>query len=63
MTGWLEKGALFSDLRSDLEATCGADAFATSWERGQALDLVETAESLLTELQELGWSQPTSNET
>jgi predicted ATPase/DNA-binding SARP family transcriptional activator len=54
-TGWLEKWMLFTQLRSDLEAACGATAFAQAWQRGQRLDLWQTAESLLTELAELGW--------
>jgi tetratricopeptide (TPR) repeat protein len=55
MTGWLEKAPLFVDLHSKLEAVCGADLFADAWQRGQALDLQQTAEFLLTELTELGW--------
>jgi tetratricopeptide (TPR) repeat protein len=31
MIGWLEKAALFSDLRSRLEAACGPDLFADTW--------------------------------
>jgi predicted ATPase/DNA-binding SARP family transcriptional activator/tRNA A-37 threonylcarbamoyl transferase component Bud32 len=54
MMGWLEKAVLFSDLRPKLEAVCGADLFASAWQRGQELDLVQTAESLLSELTVLG---------
>ncbi|MEM7117724.1 MAG: BTAD domain-containing putative transcriptional regulator [Chloroflexota bacterium] len=52
-TGWLEKWALFAQLRVNLEAACGAEVFAEAWQRGQKLDLWQTAESLLSQLPEL----------
>lgn len=50
-TGWLEKWDLFNQLRSDLEAECGATIFAEAWQRGQTLELWSTARFLLSEIE------------
>jgi hypothetical protein len=52
-TGWLEKWALFTQLRVDLEEVCGEEGFTAAWRRGEGLDVWETAEALLTEIEEL----------
>jgi hypothetical protein len=48
--GWLEKWPLLTRLRAELEAALSPAVFATAWERGQALDLEATIQTLLAEL-------------
>jgi hypothetical protein len=44
---WLKDMALFIDLQSDLQKQLGAKEFAAAWERGQAMDLMETTKQIL----------------
>jgi hypothetical protein len=39
--------ALFIDLQSDLQKQLGAEEFAAAWERGQAMDLMDTTRQIL----------------
>jgi hypothetical protein len=48
-TGWLGKFPLVTRLRQMLESELSEEVFAAAWERGKALDLDETVESLLVE--------------
>ena len=54
-TGWLESWDLFTNLRAELEANCGQEAFATAWATGQKLELEPVVESVLGELRSLTW--------
>jgi predicted ATPase/class 3 adenylate cyclase len=44
---WLKDMALFIDLQSDLQKQLGAEEFAAAWERGQAMDLMDTTRQIL----------------
>jgi hypothetical protein len=48
-TGWLEKFPLVTRLRTRLETELPPQVFAEAWERGVALDLDETIQTLLRE--------------
>ncbi len=45
-TGWLTNWPLIAQLRSDLEQTLGAQAFAEAWERGEALEIPQAVSAL-----------------
>jgi ATP/maltotriose-dependent transcriptional regulator MalT len=49
----MEKWALLTRLRAQLEADLGADAYAAAWERGSSLDLETVVAGLLHE-----WREP-----
>jgi predicted ATPase/DNA-binding SARP family transcriptional activator/Tfp pilus assembly protein PilF len=48
-SGWAEKWSLLNDWQTRLEDTLGVDKYMAARERGEALDLIETAEALLAE--------------
>jgi len=49
-TGWQDQFPLITRLRAKLDHTLGPAAFQAAWERGKALDLEETINTLLEEL-------------
>ncbi len=44
---WLKDMALFIDLQSELQNQLGAREFEAAWERGQAMDLMDTTKQVL----------------
>ena len=53
--GWLEKLPLLVQVQNELESTLSPKIFAAAQERGQSLDLIETADALLAELSQADW--------
>lgn len=47
LTGWMEKWQYLNQLRAELEAELGTEAYQAAWERGAQLDLDETVAELL----------------
>jgi tetratricopeptide (TPR) repeat protein len=50
LRGWAEANPHLLQLRADLEAQLGREAYAAAWERGQNLDLQRTLDELLAEI-------------
>ncbi|MEM7117732.1 MAG: BTAD domain-containing putative transcriptional regulator [Chloroflexota bacterium] len=49
--GWMNGWATLTQLQNDLQAKLGKTGYQAAWQRGQSLDLYETAQALVTELQ------------
>jgi predicted ATPase/DNA-binding SARP family transcriptional activator len=48
-SGWAEKWSVLGERQARLEETLGVDAYRAARERGEVMDLIETAEALLAE--------------